>query len=88
MSAAPRWFVRWYMSRIAGRYCPCEWPIKSKLLMRLCGRIDDAAAREAFRDCCGFWLSHYNNNTTVSTGTTVVVKPVRWRRSVGGETHT
>lgn len=31
----------WYMVRIAGRYCPCQWPIKSRRLIRLCGRIDD-----------------------------------------------
>ena len=34
--------VCWYMGRIAGRYCPCEWPFESRRLVRLCGRIDDA----------------------------------------------
>lgn len=34
-------FLDWYMARIAGRYCPCEWPIQIRPLIRLCGRIDD-----------------------------------------------
>lgn len=73
-----RRFVRWYMGRIAGRYCPCEWPIKSKRLMHLCGRIDDAAERESFRDFCGFWLTQ----TQYTTGSSATVT-VNWRRKHG-----
>jgi hypothetical protein len=76
-----RRFVRWYMGRIAGRYCPCEWPIKSKRLMHLCGRIDDAYERENFRDSVGFIMGLYAPNTTSSTAVSVEWKNVRtWRR--------
>lgn len=66
-----RRFVRWYMGRIAGRYCPCEWPIKSKRLMHLCGRIDDVAERESFRD--SFWLNNALFTATTSTASNVNV---------------
>lgn len=71
-----RRFVRWYMGRIAGRYCPCEWPVKSKRLMNLCGRIDDAGARESFRDFVRFWPPQRSTSST-STAT------VKWRRKHG-----
>lgn len=35
----------WWMGRVAGRYCPCEWPIRIPPLIRLCGRIDDRYVR-------------------------------------------
>lgn len=38
-------FAGWYMGRIAGRYCPCQWPLRIKPLIRLCGRIDDIECR-------------------------------------------
>lgn len=53
---APAWFVRWYMGRVAGRYCPCEWPIKSRRLIRLCGWIDDEYDRLSFIDFAAFHL--------------------------------
>ena len=46
----------WYMERIAGRYCPCEWPYRSRRLIRLCGRIDDAYCNAQFRDFAHFHL--------------------------------
>lgn len=70
-----RRFVRWYMGRVAGRFCPCEWPIKSKRLMHLCGRIDDAYERESFRDFCGFVLDQ-----TTSTSSTAYTATTLWRK--------
>ena len=49
----------WYMGRIAGRYCPCEWPYKSRWLIRLCGRIDDAYCNAQFRDFCHYHLAQH-----------------------------
>lgn len=47
----------WYMGRVAGRYCPCQWGrFRVKRLIRLCGRIDDAYCNAQFRDFCDFHL--------------------------------
>ena len=62
--------ARWYMSRVAGRYCPCEWPIKSKALIRLCGRVDDSVCNADFRDFVHFHLHVHQNQTTSSGGAT------------------
>jgi hypothetical protein len=56
------------MGRVAGRYCPCEWPIKSKRLIRLCGRVDDAVCNAEFRDFVHFHLHVHQNQTTSSSG--------------------
>lgn len=45
-------FVRWYFRRVIGRCCPCEWPIKSRTLIRWCGRMDDAYDRHADPNPC------------------------------------
>lgn len=58
-----RRFVRWYMGRVAGRYCPCEWSFKSRRLIHLCGRIDDANDREDFYDFAAFALARHKNGT-------------------------
>lgn len=38
-----RRLVYWYMGRVAGHFCPCEWGrFQNKHLVRWCGLIDDA----------------------------------------------
>lgn len=68
-------FVRWYMGRVAGRYCPCEWPVRSRRLMHLCGRIDDAQEALNFYDFAAFY--HPTTGTLSSTQNVVVTS---WRR--------
>ena len=77
---APAWFVRWYMGRVAGRYCPCEWPVKSKRLIRWCAWIDDEYDRLDFIRFIGFHMGQQN----VATASSSNVK-VTWRRRRHGE---
>lgn len=72
--------VRWYMGRVAGRYCPCEWPVKIRPLIRLCGRIDDANERLDFIAFARWYMASQRRNTTSTTATTVDVQD--WK--VGG----
>lgn len=50
-------FVRWYFRRVIGRCCPCEWPIKSRTLIRWCGRMDDAYDRLVFIDFARHYMA-------------------------------
>lgn len=60
----PAWFTGWYMGRIAGRYCPCEWPVKLNPLMELCAWIDDEEERH---DLIRFTAFHMKRPQTITT---------------------
>ena len=63
----PAWFTGWYMGRIAGRYCPCEWPWKIKWLIEVCAWIDDEEERHDFTRFVGFHLAQHQTTGTSST---------------------
>ena len=71
-------FVRWYMGRITGRYCPCEWPVKVKFLIRLCARIDDAYERLEFHRFAAWYLGQQNITYTSSSNANT---SVTWTRT-------
>ena len=56
------------MGRIAGRNCPCEWPVKIKPLIELCAWIDDEEERHDFIRFAAF---HMSRQTTVATTSNV-----------------
>jgi len=78
---APAWFVRWYMGRVAGRYCPCEWPIKVKRLIRVCSWFDDEYDRLDFIRFAGF---HMGTTTTASSTQNIGVKWTRLKHGGRG----
>jgi hypothetical protein len=72
--------ARWYMGRIASRYCPCEWPIRSKRLIRLCGRIDDLyVADEKRKDLIRF-IEFHTGEQPYTTSSNAQNVTVRWTR--------
>lgn len=82
------WFVSWYFGAvIANDRCPCAWPIKSKRLMHLCGRLDDAYDRIEMRRSFAFIMAlpfPLTQNTS-STSSNVTVTWTQPPRKHGGQ---